>query len=110
MSFNDFMDVQDQSNKPPIPASSSSSFGGSGLGSGFFLSAALLSAFLSATGAAVVDAEVGAGPTAAGELPAKLKKELMSLPSIALANSLGQNDSTFTPEETISLLSLSPIY
>lgn len=85
--------------------SSSSSLGGGG-GASFFFSSFFSSFFspLLAAGAGAEEA-AGAGPEAA---PAKLKKELMSLPLSALAKSLGQYASTLTPEAATNFPIFSP--
>lgn len=98
-----------QSKRPPIPTSSSSSLGGGG-GTSFFASGFLpaLSSFFSA-GVAV--GTTVAGSPAADELaaePPKLKKLAISFPLSALANSLGQYASIFTPDALIILLIFSP--
>jgi len=80
--------------RSPIPPSSSS--GGGGGASFFFyyffyfpfLSSAFLSSFFSATGA--VTAGAVTADAALDTCPPKLKKEEMSFPTKALANSLGQ--------------------
>ena len=77
----------------------SSSLGGGGGGASFFFSSFFGASFLAAGAASA------AGPAAD---PPKLKNELMSLPSRALANILVQYGSILTPAPWMSLLSLSP--
>lgn len=71
--------VDNQPKRSPMSISSSSSLGGGG-------GASFLASFLGASLAAGAEA-ASAGPAAD---PPKLKKELMSLPSRALAKILGQ--------------------
>jgi len=84
--------------------SSSSSLGGGG-GASFFFSSFFSSFFSPLAAGAGAEEAAGAGPEAA---PAKLKKELMSFPLSALANSLGQYASTLTPDAATSLPIFSP--
>lgn len=94
----------DQPKRSPISISSSSSLGGGG-GASFF-SSFFFSSFLASFFSAATGAEVAAGASVA--TPPKLKKELICWPVRALAKSLGQYDSIFTPEAFTSLPILSP--
>jgi hypothetical protein len=76
-----------QSNRPPIPASSSSSTFGSGFFYSFF-PAGFLSSFLASTTGA--DEAAGTVADEVDAAPPKLKNELISFPSSALANNLAQ--------------------
>lgn len=93
-----------QSNNPPIPASSYSSFGGGGTSFLAFLSS-FFGYYLGACLAA------GAGSEAADDDPEapKLKNEAMFCPSTALAKSFGQYDSTLIPAALTKVAIFSPI-
>ncbi len=96
-----------------MPTSSSSSLGGGAYSFLAFLSSFLPSSFFAAyLGASFPPVAAGAGVLAAGpELaaPPKLKKLDKLCPLTALANILGQYDSTLTPAALTRALILSPV-